>query len=61
MLPDLAQIQINSALPIQDRIQRFIADIGNPYLFRVGDTVVHVRYSAQPISLQDRLTQLASR
>ena len=60
-LPDLTQIQINPALPIQERIQRFIAEVGNPYLFRVGDTVVHVRYSAQPTTLQDRLTHLASR
>ena len=60
-LPDLAQIQINPALPIQERIQHFIADIGNPYLFRVSDTVVHVRYSSQPATLQDRLTRLASR
>ena len=59
-LPDLAQIQINPALPIQERIQRFIADVGNPYLFRVGDTVVHVRYSSQAATLQERLTHLAS-
>ena len=60
-LPDLAQIQVNPALPVQERIQRFIADVGNPYLFRVGDTVVHVRYSAQPTTLQERLTYLASK
>ena len=60
-LPDLTQIQVNTALPVRERIQRFIADIGNPYLFRVGDTIVHVRYSPQPATLQERLIHLASK
>ena len=60
-LPDIAQLQVNSALPVQERIQRFIADVGNPYLFRVGDTVVHVQYGVQPTTLQERLTFLASK
>lgn len=58
-LPDLAQLVVNPALPVQERVARFIADAGNPYLFRVGDTVVHVRYSSQSATLQERLVQLA--
>ena len=59
-LPDLTQIQVNPALPVRERLRRFITDIGNPYLFRVGDTVVHVRYNSQPATLQERLIHLAS-
>lgn len=59
-LPDLAQVQVNTALPVRERLRRFIADVGDPYLFRVGDTVVHVRYSTQSATLQERLIHLAS-
>lgn len=60
-IKDLTKIQVNTAHPVQERLKRFIADVGNPYLFRVGDTVVHVRYSSQSITLQESLTYLASK
>lgn len=59
MLVDITQVQIDCDLPICQRLERFVSQAGNPYLFRVRDTVVRVRYGDSHTTLQERLTRLA--
>ncbi len=57
-LTDISNVQVDHSLPVSERITRFVAEVGNPYLFRVEDTAVKVQYSGQGVSLQERLTRL---
>ena len=43
-LVDLRTIQIDPNLPIPERTQKFLDQVRNPYLFRVDDLIVKVRY-----------------
>ena len=45
-LRDLRQVKIDRTKPVEERIRSFAQQIGNPYRFRVGDTVVSVSYAA---------------
>jgi len=57
-LVDISRLHVNRNLPVYERIKQFVFDVGNPYLFRVNDTIVKVQYSEQGISLQERLARL---
>jgi len=59
-LADISKLHVNRNLPIYERIKQFVSDVGNPYLFRVNDTIVKVQYSEQGVSLQERLSRLVA-
>ena len=42
---DLNALTIENKKPKQDRIRQFIADIKNPYMVKVGDTLVRVEFA----------------
>ena len=60
-LPDITEIYVNTELPIQERLQRFASEMSNPYQFRVGDTIVNVRYNQQACTLEKLLTRCAAK
>ena len=43
-LVDLRDIKIDAGKPITERVQSFMEQVGNPYLFKVGDIAVKVNY-----------------
>ena len=43
-LPDLREVQIDSSLPVAERVESFLTQVKNPYLFKVGDVTVKVNY-----------------
>ena len=45
-LKDISEVIIDTSKPVEERILSFIEQIGNPYLFKVGNTVVKVCNSA---------------
>ena len=47
MLVDLREVQIDTALPVQKRMEQFLLQVGNPYLFRVDGIVVKASYLPQ--------------
>lgn len=55
MLMDITDIRVDTELSPTARIGRFIQDVQNPYLFRVGDTAVRVQYGNQQEALQMKL------
>ncbi len=44
-LVDLRNIKTNRKAPLNRRADDFIAQVGNPYLFRVDDVVVKIEFS----------------
>lgn len=58
-LVDLRDIEIDSALPVFDRVSSFLHQIRNPYLFKVDDTVVKVQYGTGKC-LSDALVTILS-
>lgn len=43
-LVDLRNVDIKRSLPLKCRADDFIAQVGNPYLFRVDDVAVKVEF-----------------
>ncbi len=52
-LTDISSICINQDQPVVERVLSFIAQIGNPYLFKVGDTPVKVSFTSDALTLQE--------
>ena len=51
-LKDLRDVKIDTSLPVIARILSFMIQIENPYLFKVGDTIVKVGFSKTEQTLQ---------
>ena len=43
-LVDLRNIRIDADKPVAERVRDFMEQVKNPYLFKVGDIVVKVKY-----------------
>lgn len=53
-LRELTEIRIDHSLPLKHRMQRFIADVRDPYNFTVNGTVVRICFTGKN-SISDRL------
>lgn len=58
-LRDISSVKIDPALKRDDRIRSYIQQIGNPYCYLDGGTVVHISYSDTDVSLADRIRSYA--
>ena len=56
-LVDIRTVHIDTSKPVLERILSFMAQIKNPYLFKVGDTPVKVEFNDDGPSLQEALEQ----
>lgn len=54
-LRDIRDVQINSALPKEDRFLSFVRQIGNPYCYRHGEYVVKISFADTGVSLEERM------
>ena len=54
-LPDLSSVVIDTAIPIQERMQKYCDSVKNPYFLKVENTVVEVRYSEGKNSIENRV------
>ena len=59
-LCDLRKVRVKRELPVSERVADFIAQIGNPYCFMVGDTVVKLRFKNDGTSCQDAFYGMAN-
>ncbi|MCD7889811.1 MAG: hypothetical protein LUG23_07870 [Oscillospiraceae bacterium] len=41
-LVDIRDVRIDRTLPLEERMKSYVEQIGNPYMFKVGDTVVRL-------------------
>ena len=56
-LVDLRDITIDTEKPVTQRVQDFIEQVKNPYIFKVGDITVKVNYG-EGKQLSDALVNL---
>lgn len=54
-LRDIQSVKIDPSLPRRERVKSFLEQIGDPYCYLDGDTVVSVSYADNSVSLEDRL------
>lgn len=54
-LKDITSIRIDTQKPVVERILSYMEQIGNPYLFKVGDIPVKVSFNDKGLTLQRSL------
>lgn len=54
-LVDIKDVKIDTTLPIEQRMENYLAQIKNPYCFRYGDAAVHVRFEPGGAELRQKL------
>ncbi len=60
-LADISEIEIDPKQSVQKRVRTYVEQVQNPYLVRVGDYVVKIRYSDCNETLNDRMKQYISK
>ena len=41
-LVDIRDVRIDRSLPMEERVKSYVEQVKNPYMFKVGNTVVRV-------------------
>ena len=54
-LVDIRSVVVDTSLPPEQRMMNYLEQVKNPYLFRCGDAVVSVRFSAGGTALDGLL------
>ncbi len=57
-LVDIRDVRIDRTLPVEERMKSYVEQIKNPYMFKVGDTVVRVSYANTPETINDNFINL---
>ena len=57
-LVDIRTVKIDRSQPVEKRIKSYVEQIKNPYLFKVGQTVVRVAYSDTESTINDNFINL---
>ena len=58
-LADLRDVQIDTSLPVRERMVSYLGQVGNPYLFKVEGLIIRAVFSPETgRSLVDSLTAL---
>ena len=52
-LMDISKIRIDREQPVEKRRQQYLGKVGNPYLVRVGNIKVKVRFADNGVSMED--------
>ena len=60
-LVDIRDINIDTSLPVEDRIKSYIEQVKDPYCFRVGDVKVRVAFSNTDRTLTDNFCDMLAR
>lgn len=58
-LKDISEVVIDPKLSKEERIKSYVEQIGNPYCYLDGDTVVGISYADTDVTLEDRLKAYA--
>lgn len=58
-LHHIEDVKIDTSLPCEQRIKDYVQQIGNPYCYLDGDTVVSLGFSNSGVALKDQLKALA--
>jgi hypothetical protein len=57
-LVDIRDVKIDRSLPIEERVKSYVEQIKNPYMFKVGNTVVRVSYADTNRTMSDNFVNM---
>jgi hypothetical protein len=57
-LVDIRDVKIDRSMPVEDRMKSYVEQIKNPYMFKVGNTVVRVSYANTQATINDNFVNL---
>ena len=56
-LVDIRDVKIDRSMSVEDRMKSYV-EIKNPYMFKVGNTVVRVSYANTQATINDNFVNL---
>ena len=57
-LVDIRDVKIDRIKPVEERMKSYVEQIKNPYLFKVGNTIVRVSYANTQATINDNFVNL---
>ncbi len=57
-LVDIRDVKIDRSQPVEERMKSYVEQIKNPYMFKVGNTVVRVSYANTQQTINDNFVNL---
>lgn len=57
-LVDIRDVKIDRSMSVEDRMESYVEQIKNPYMFKVGNTVVRVSYANTQATINDNFVNL---
>lgn len=57
-LVDIRDVKIDTSKPVEERMKSYVEQIKNPYLFKVGNTIVRVSYANTQATINDNFVNL---
>ena len=57
-LVDIRDVKIDRSQPVEERMKSYVEQIKNPYLVKVGNTVVRVSYANTQATINDNFVNL---
>ena len=57
-LVDIRDVRIDRSMSVEDRMKSYVEQIKNPYMFKVGNTVVRVSYANTQATIKDNFVNL---
>ena len=60
-LVDIRDVKIDRSKPVEERMKSYVEQIKNPYLFKVGNTIVRVSYANTQATINDNFVNLLAR
>lgn len=57
-LVNIRDVKIDRSMSVEDRMKSYVEQIKNPYMFKVGNTVVRVSYANTQATINDNFVNL---
>ena len=57
-LVDIRDVKIDRSLPVEERMKSYVEQIKNPYMFKVGKTIVRVSYANTTQTINENFLNL---
>ena len=57
-LKDISRIRIDQGGTVEEKKKQYLRQVGNPYLVKVGSTMVKIRFANNGVSFEDAFESL---
>lgn len=57
-LKDISKIRIDQGGTVEEKKKQYLRKVGNPYLVKVGGTMVKIRFANNGVSFEDAFEEL---